>query len=45
MDQPVARGADVEADFRTLKGKYGTAYAALHGLTQEIKQLCEKKKN
>ena len=41
----VARGADVEADFRTFKGKYGTAYAALHGLTQEIKQLCEKKKN
>jgi chromosome partitioning protein len=41
----VARGADVDADFRTFKGKYGTAYAALHGLTQEIMQLCEKKKN
>ena len=41
----VARGADVDADFRTFKGKYGTAYPALHGLTQEINQLCEKKKN
>ena len=41
----VARGADVDADIRTFKGKYGTAYDALHGLTQEIKQLCEKKKN
>jgi chromosome partitioning protein len=41
----VARGADVDADFRTFKGKYGTAYAAIHGLTQEIKQLCEKKKS
>jgi len=41
----VARGADVDADIRTFKGKYGDAYDALHGLTQEIKQLCEKKKN
>ena len=41
----VARGADVDADIRTFKGKYGTAYDALHGLTQEIKQLCEKKKH
>lgn len=41
----VARGAEVDADIRTFKGKYGTAYDALHGLTQEIKQLCEKKKN
>jgi len=41
----VARGADVDADIRTFKGKYGTAYDALHGLTQEIKQLCEKKRN
>jgi chromosome partitioning protein len=41
----VARGADVDADIRTLRGKYGTAYAALHGLTQEIKKLCEEKNN
>jgi chromosome partitioning protein len=41
----VARGADVDADIRTFKGKYGTAYGALHGLTLEIKQLCEKKKH
>jgi chromosome partitioning protein len=41
----VARGADVDADIRTLKGKYGDAYSALHGLTQEIKLLCEKKKH
>lgn len=40
----VARGADVDSDIRTFKGKYGTAYDALHGLTQEIKDLCEKKK-
>lgn len=40
----VARGADVDADIRTFKGKYGSAYDALHGITQEIKQLCEKKK-
>lgn len=41
----VARGADVDADIRTLRGKYGDAYDALHGLTQEIKQLCEMKKH
>lgn len=41
----VARGADIDADIRTLKGKYGDAYDALHGLTQEIKQLCEMKKH
>lgn len=40
----VARGADVEADIRTFKGKYGSAYDGLIGLTKEIKQLCEKKK-
>ena len=40
----VARGADVDADIRTFKGKYGTAYDSLHGLTQENKRLCEKKK-
>ena len=40
----VGRGADVDADIRTLKGKYGDAYTALHGLTQEIMLLCEKKK-
>jgi chromosome partitioning protein len=40
----VARGADVDADIRTFKGKYGRAYESLHGLTQELMQLCEKKK-
>lgn len=40
----VARGADVDADIRTFKGKYGTAYDSLSGLTNEIKRLCEKKK-
>lgn len=40
----VARGADVDADIRTFKGKYGNAYSALHGLTQELMQLCEKKR-
>lgn len=40
----VARGADVDADIRTFKGKYGAAYDSFHGLTQEIKRLCEKKK-
>jgi chromosome partitioning protein len=39
----VARGADVEADIRTFRGKYGNAYAELRHLTQEIKQTCEKK--
>jgi len=41
----VARGADVDADIRTFKGKYGGAYDALRGLTHEIQQLCEKKKS
>jgi chromosome partitioning protein len=40
----VARGVDVEADIRTFKGKYGSAYEPLQGLTQEITALCEKKK-
>lgn len=40
----VARGADVDADKRTFKGKYGSkAYAELQGLTLEIVQVCEKK--
>ena len=29
---------------RTFKGKYGTAYDALRGLTLEIKEACENKK-
>ena len=41
----VARGADVDTDIRTFKGKYGKAYEPLRGLTQEIKRLCEKKKH
>lgn len=40
----VARGADVEADIRTFKGKYAAAYEPLRGLAQEIKTLCEKRK-
>jgi chromosome partitioning protein len=40
----VARGADVDADIRTLKGKYGGAYDSLRGLSQEIKRRCESKK-
>ena len=40
----VARGADVDADIRSFKGKYGgPAYDALHGLAGEIISLCEKK--
>jgi chromosome partitioning protein len=39
----VARGADVEADVRTLKGKYGTAYDSFKGLTQEVIAACETK--
>ena len=39
----VARGADVEADLKTLKGKYGDAYLPLRQLTQEIKSACETK--
>jgi hypothetical protein len=40
----VARGADVDSDIRTFKGKYGTAYSSLVGLTDEIFQKCETKK-
>lgn len=40
----VSRGADVDADIRTFKGKYGTAYPAYQGLAKEIKELCEAKK-
>jgi chromosome partitioning protein len=41
----VARGADVEADIRTFKGKYASAYEPLKGLTQEIRNACEKKRS
>jgi chromosome partitioning protein len=41
----VARGADIDADHRTFKGKYGSAYEPLKLLAQEIKDLCEKKKS
>jgi chromosome partitioning protein len=40
----VARGADVDADIRTFKGKYGTAYESIRGLSKEIKTLCETRK-
>ena len=40
----VARGADVDADIRTFKGKYGAACDAFHGLTQELMQKCEARK-
>jgi chromosome partitioning protein len=40
----VARGADFGSDIRTLKGKYGTAYFPLRGLTEEIMAQCAKKK-
>lgn len=41
----VARSSDVLAGFRTLRQKYGDpAYTALHGLTQEIKERCAKKR-
>jgi chromosome partitioning protein len=40
----VARGADVDADIRTFKGKYGTAYESIRGLAKEIKTLCETRK-
>ena len=39
----VARGADVNADLRTLKGKYGKAYWPLYQLTKEIKSACKRK--
>ena len=41
----VARGAEVEANFRTFKGKYGDAYEAMKALTREIRLVCEKKKH
>lgn len=41
----VARGADVDSDIRTFKGKYGTAYDDYLALTKEIQQLCETKKH
>jgi len=41
----VARGADVDADLRTLKGKYGRAYDDFKILAQEIHDICEKKKS
>jgi chromosome partitioning protein len=41
----VAKGAEVEMDIRTLKGKYGPAYDDLKGLTREIRDACEKKKS
>jgi chromosome partitioning protein len=40
----VARGVDEDVDIRTFKGKYGSAYDSLRGLTKEIKLLCETKK-
>jgi chromosome partitioning protein len=40
----VARGADVDADIRTFKGKYAKAYDSFRGLTHEIRRICEKKK-
>lgn len=40
----VARGADVDAEIRTFKGKYGTAYDELRGLVQEITAACENKR-
>jgi chromosome partitioning protein len=40
----VARGADVHADIRSFKGKYGDAYPQLRGLTTEIMTECEKKR-
>jgi len=40
----VARGADVEADIRSFKGKYAAAYYPLRGIAQEVIQRCEVKK-
>ena len=39
----VARGADVDADLRTFRGKYGNAYFPLRQLKQEIRSACERK--
>lgn len=41
----VARGAEVQADIRTFRGKYGAAYEPLRGVAQEIRTICEKKKS
>jgi chromosome partitioning protein len=41
----VARGADVDADYRTFKGKYGDAYLPLRALTEEIATLCGQKRH
>jgi len=41
----VSRGADVNTDLRTFKGKYGSAYDDFVQLTQEIRDACEKKKS
>lgn len=41
----VARGAGVNSDIRTFKGKYGAAYNEFLGLTKEIIERCEKKKH
>lgn len=41
----VARGADVEANVKTLGDKYGPAYDDFKLLTQEIKKLCETKRS
>jgi chromosome partitioning protein len=40
----VARGADVEADILTFKGKYAAAYYPLRGIAQEVIQRCETKR-
>ncbi len=40
----VARGADIDANIRTIGDKYGPAYDDFRYLTQEIKKLCEAKK-
>jgi chromosome partitioning protein len=40
----VARGAEVDADLRTFKGKYGAAHEHFRSLTKEINQICEAKK-
>jgi chromosome partitioning protein len=41
----VARGADVDADIRTFRGKYGNAYDSIRGLAKEIKALCETRRS
>jgi chromosome partitioning protein len=40
----VSRGADVDADLRTFKRKYGGACDDLEQLTKEILDKCERKK-